>query len=182
MQFTETPLADAYVIDPRVFRDHRGFFVEPYNRRVFEAQGLNIDFVQDNHSLSVEKGVLRGLHFQRPPHAQTKLIRVITGAIYDVIVDMRTSSPTFGQSFGVELSGDNFRMLLVPKGFAHGFCTLSENCHIMYKVDDFYAPQADGGVLWNDPDLNVAWPVADPILSDKDAKLPLWRDLGTIYQ
>jgi len=181
MQFIATPLADAFVVEPVVFRDHRGFFMEPYSRRAFEAQGLHFDFVQDNHSLSVEKGVLRGLHFQRPPYSQTKLIRVITGSIYDVIVDLRHASPTYGQSFGVELSGDNLKMLLVPKGFAHGFCTLTENCHIMYKVDEFYAPEADGGVRWDDPELKIVWPVSAPILSAKDAALPLLRDLGQVF-
>ena len=181
MQFIATPLADAFVVEPAVYRDHRGFFMEPYSRRAFAAQGLDFDFVQDNHSLSVEQGVLRGLHFQRPPHAQTKLIRVITGSIWDVIVDLRSGSPTCGQHFGVELSGDNLKMLLVPKGFAHGFCTLTANCHIMYKVDEFYAPAADGGLRWDDPDLAIAWPVAKPILSAKDAGLPLLRELGAVF-
>ncbi len=181
MNFIETPLKDAYIVEPKVHADHRGFFVEPYNRRVFEKNGFEIDFVQDNHSLSREMGVLRGMHFQRNPHAQTKLIRVITGAIYDVIVDLRVGSPTCRQWFGVELSQENMRMLLVPKGFAHGFCTLEADCHIQYKVDDFYAPDADGGLRWDDPDLNIEWPIENPILSDKDAKLPYLKDVGDLF-
>ncbi len=181
MKFIETPLKDAYLIEPVVYRDKRGFFMEPYNRRVFEANGIDIDFVQDNHSLSVERGVLRGLHFQRAPHAQTKLIRAVCGAIYDAIVDLRPDSPTYRQWYGVELNDQNMRMLLVPKGFAHGFCTLSENCHIQYKVDDFYAPDADGGIRWNDPELKIEWPVENPILSDKDAALPFLSEVGEVY-
>ncbi len=177
MRLIETPLKDAYVIEPVVYRDQRGFFLEPYSRRAFAQHGLTYDFVQDNHSFSRDKGVLRGLHFQHPPHAQTKLLRVITGAIYDVIVDLRRSSKAFGRWYGVELSDENLRMLLVPCGFAHGFCTLRDNTHVFYKVDAFYAPEADAGIRWDDPDLGIDWPVSVPILSPKDEQLPWLGDV-----
>lgn len=178
MDFIETPLAGAYVIEPRIFRDQRGFFAETYNRRVFEAQGMNYDFVQDNHSFSRERGVIRGLHFQRPPFTQAKLVRVVLGRVYDIIVDLRRNSVTHGQWFGLELSQSDMRMLLVPRGFAHGFCTLTEETVVLYRVDAFYAPQADSGIRWDDPDLAIPWPVEKPVLSDKDQRLPFLREIG----
>lgn len=172
MEFIKTKLDGAYIIKPRVFGDSRGFFLESYSKKKFEEAGITADFVQDNHSLSKEKGVLRGLHFQLPPFTQTKLIRVTRGKVYDVIVDLRKDSPTFKAWQGFELSAGNFEMLLIPKGFAHGFATLEENTEFMYKVDEFYAPDNEGGIIWNDKDLAIDWPVENPILSDKDQKNP----------
>ncbi len=177
MRFVETHLSGAYIIDPVVHRDNRGFFLESHSKKVFDNTGISITFVQDNHSLSHQAGVLRGLHFQYPPHVQSKLIRVIKGSVYDVIVDMRNNSPTYKKWFSVELSGDNFKMLFVPAGFAHGFCTLENDTEVIYKVDTLYAPQSDGGIRWDDPDLKISWPVKNPIVSEKDKKLPFLRDI-----
>lgn len=159
------------MVQPKVHGDHRGFFLESYTKANFDLAGITATFIQDNHSCSKEVGVVRGLHFQKPPFAQTKLIRVTQGAIYDVAVDLRTSSPTFGKWFGIELTADNFTMLLVPQGFAHGFSTLAPDTHVQYKVDALYAPQHDSGIIWNDPSLAITWPVKEPILSSKDARL-----------
>lgn len=176
MIVTPLKLADAFVLEPVVHGDHRGFFMESYNDSIFQRHGINYDFIQDNQSLSAEAGVLRGLHYQLNPKAQTKLIRVFTGAIYDVIVDIRKNSPTFGQWIGVILSEHNHRQLLVPKGFAHGFCTLVPNTQVLYKVDEYYSPENDRGILWNDPALGIDWPTSNPILSDKDRTHPLLKD------
>lgn len=181
MNFVETPLAGAYVIEPRVFEDQRGSFSETYNRRVFEAHGLPHDFVQDNHSFSRERGVIRGLHFQRPPFTQTKLVRVVKGSVYDVIVDLRRNSVTYRQWYGLEISESDMRMILVPKGFAHGFCTLTPDTLVLYKVDAFYAPQADSGIRWDDPDLAIPWPVEKAILSDKDQRLPWLSEIAEVF-
>lgn len=181
MRFSEAPLKGAFVIEPVVYSDHRGFFLEIYNKKVFEAMGLYIDFVQDNHSLSKEIGVLRGLHFQYPPHDQAKLVRVVSGAVYDVIVDLRKKSATYGKWFATELSATNLKMFFVPKGFAHGFCTLEEDTQVLYKVDAFYAPQADGGIRWDDPDLKIPWPTKSPIVSEKDKRLPLLSEIGYVF-
>lgn len=176
MNISSVKLTDALIIEPVVHGDHRGFFMESYNDSLFKQHGVNYNFIQDNHSLSAEPGVLRGLHYQLNPKAQTKLIRVLTGAIYDVIVDIRKSSPTFGQWVGVILSEHNKRQLLVPKGFAHGFCTLVPNTQVLYKVDEYYSPEHDRGILWNDPALGIDWPTSSPILSDKDQRHPLLKD------
>lgn len=176
MNVMETKIKGVYLIEPAVFGDNRGFFMESYNAEKFRAAGLNFNFVQDNHSLSVEAGVIRGLHYQLNPKAQTKLVRVVAGAIYDVVVDIRKSSPTFGQWQGFILSAENKRQLLVPKGFAHGFCTLVPNTEVLYKVDEFYSPEHDRGILWNDPALGIDWPTSKPILSEKDRKHPLLKD------
>jgi dTDP-4-dehydrorhamnose 3,5-epimerase len=181
MKFIETQLSGAFVIEPRIFKDQRGFFTETYNKRIFEMNGFEIDFVQDNHSFSKEKGVLRGFHFQKQPYAQTKLVRTIKGRVYDVIVDLRKSSSTFGKCIGIELSAENMKMLLVPKGFAHAFCTLESDSVVHYKVDDFYAPQYESGIIWNDPKLDIKWPVKNIFLSDKDRQLPLMSELGYIF-
>lgn len=172
----ETKLRDVFILEPAVFGDHRGFFMESYNKETFESLGLSFHLVQDNHSLSVEKGVIRGLHYQRSPKAQTKIVRVLTGAIYDVVVDLRKESPTFGQWLGVHLTAENKRQLVVPKGFAHGFCTTAPNTEVLYKVDEYYSPEHDSGILWNDPMLSIDWPVEAPILSDKDRKQPSFKD------
>lgn len=176
MKVTPLHLQGACLIEPVVHGDNRGFFMESYNEAVLEKQGVKFNFIQDNQSLSAEPGVIRGLHYQLNPKAQTKVVRVLTGAIYDVIVDVRKSSPTFGQWVGVILSEHNHRQLLVPKGFAHGFCTLVPNTQVLYKVDEYYSPENDRGILWNDPALGIDWPTSRPILSDKDQRHPLLKD------
>ncbi|TYR78847.1 dTDP-4-dehydrorhamnose 3,5-epimerase [Priestia megaterium] len=172
MNIIKTKFADAVVIEPKVFGDHRGFFTESYNKELFSQHGIDIDFIQDNHSLSQQPGTLRGMHYQLSPKAQTKLVRVTRGAIYDVIVDIRKGSPTYGEWQGFILSADNKRQLLVPKGFAHGFCTLVENTEVQYKVDELYSPDHDRGIAWNDSVLSIDWPVNNPVLSDKDTEHP----------
>ncbi|AZS17504.1 dTDP-4-dehydrorhamnose 3,5-epimerase [Paenibacillus lutimineralis] len=172
MKLTSLKLRDAALLEPVVHGDHRGFFMESYNKAVMQQLGIKYNFIQDNQSLSAEAGVLRGLHYQLNPKAQTKLIRVLTGAIYDVILDVRKSSPTFGQWVAVILSESNKRQLLIPKGFAHGFCTLVPNTQVLYKVDEYYSPENDRGILWNDPALAIDWPVSEPLLSDKDRRHP----------
>lgn len=176
MYIITTKLEGLYIIEPDVHGDNRGFFMESYSREKFFELGIRQEFIQDNHSLSVETGVLRGLHYQLNPKAQTKLVRVASGAIYDVAVDIRKDSPTFGEWLGVILSEANKRQLLVPKGFAHGFCTIVPNTQVLYKVDEYYSPEHDRGILWSDPDLNIDWPTSKPILSDKDQKHPLLKE------
>ncbi|MFR9710654.1 dTDP-4-dehydrorhamnose 3,5-epimerase [Paenibacillus sp. MB22_1] len=172
MKVTPLELEGLYLLEPIVHGDHRGYFMETYNEAILQRLGLQVRFVQDNHSLSKEKGVIRGLHYQLPPKAQTKLVRVLAGAIYDVVVDLRRQSPTFGKWIGIILSEENKRQLFVPKGFAHGFCTLTPNTQVFYKVDEFYAPEYDRGIRWDDPSLQIDWPVSDPVLSDKDRSHP----------
>ncbi len=150
--------------------DNRGFFMRTYDEITFNKFGIHKAWVQENHSKSDIKGIVRGLHFQEPPFAETKLIRCIRGSIFDVVVDVRKDSETLGNWVSVELSEENMKMLLVPRGFAHGFCTLTDNCEVIYKVDNFYSPEHERGVLWNDPDLDISWPVSDPVLSEKDKK------------
>lgn len=176
MKVTPLKLEGAKIIEPVVHGDHRGFFMESYNEQLMHANGVTHKFIQDNQSLSAEPGVIRGLHYQLNPKAQTKLIRVISGAIYDVIVDIRKDSATFGQWVGVFLSEYNQRQLLVPQGFAHGFCTLVPNTQVAYKVDEYYSPENDRGILWNDPALAIDWPISNPILSEKDKKHPVLAD------
>ena len=177
MEFQKTTLKDAYLINPKVFQDERGFFLESYSKKEFEQAGIMANFVQDNHSMSVSKGVLRGLHFQLPPHTQAKFVRVVKGSVYDVIVDLRKDSPTFGRWEGFNLSAENFQMLFVPRGFAHAFCTLEDNTEFLYKTDNFYAPQSDSGIVWNDPTLKIDWLIENPILSEKDQKLQTFEEL-----
>jgi dTDP-4-dehydrorhamnose 3,5-epimerase len=173
MKVIKTKLDGVLIIEPTVFEDHRGFFMESYNQQKYKEIGLDINFVQDNHSLSVDAGTIRGLHYQLNPKAQTKCVRVLSGALYDVAVDIRRNSPTFGQWAGVILSEENKRQFIVPKGFAHGICTLVKKTQIMYKVDEFYSVEHDRGILWNDPQLGITWPTANPILSAKDQNQPL---------
>ncbi len=164
------------LIEPKVFRDHRGFFLESYNRRAFAEIGIDCDFVQDNHSKSA-KGILRGLHYQ-VNRVQAKLVRAVRGEIFDVAVDIRPESPTFGQWIGEILTGENHRQLFVPRGFAHGFQVLSDTAEVFYKCDDYYSPQDERGVIWNDPDLAIDWPgQAEPILSGKDQQNPTFKNL-----
>lgn len=174
LKVTETKLQDVKIIEPAVFGDHRGFFTESYSKEAFSAIGIDFDFVQDNHSLSAEAGVLRGLHFQKGEAAQTKLIRVVTGAVLDVIVDIRKGSPTYGQWEGYILSEYNQRQLLVPKGFAHGFVTLTPNVNFLYKCDNYYNFEADAGIAFDDPALAIDWPVdlTKATLSEKDQNHP----------
>lgn len=180
-----TPLypPDLLLLRPEQFSDDRGAFSEVYSRSKLLAQGIDVDFVQDNQSLSVSVGTVRGLHFQKPPFAQTKLVRVIRGCILDVAVDIRKGSPTYGQHAAVELSADNSLQLFIPAGFAHGFCTLEPLTEVIYKVSAPYAPQHDAGVLWNDPELNILWPIdADgAVLSGKDAQLPRLGQIQTPF-
>lgn len=172
MEFEKTALADAVLVKPRIFGDHRGFFIESYREDLFRENGITDAFVQDNHSRSSSSGVLRGLHFQTPPHAQAKLVRVARGSIYDVIVDIRVGSPTFGCWQGFTLTDENLHVLYVPVGFAHGFCTLSDITDVVYKAADYYSPDHDGGIVWKDPELGIDWPVDEPVLSAKDSALP----------
>jgi len=167
VHFIKTEIPDVVIIEPRVFGDERGFFMETWQRKTFAENGIDFDFVQDNHSLS-GKGILRGLHYQiRQP--QGKLVRVAEGEVFDVAVDIRSGSKWFGKWVGVRLSSENKRMLWVPPGFAHGFCVLSERAAFMYKCTDFYAPEHERSIVWNDPDLNIAWPLdGEPVLSGKD--------------
>jgi dTDP-4-dehydrorhamnose 3,5-epimerase len=169
----ETRLEGVIIITPDLYEDHRGFFMESYNKEKIHARGIHNEFIQDNHSLSEEAGTLRGLHYQLNPKSQTKLVRVLTGAIYDVVVDIRKSSPTFGQWLGVILSEANKRQLLVPQGFAHGFCTITKHTQVFYKVDEYYSPEHDRGISWNDSDLGIEWPTLNPILSEKDKHHPM---------
>jgi dTDP-4-dehydrorhamnose 3,5-epimerase len=176
VKIIETKLSGVFIIEPKVHGDQRGFFMESYNRQTFREHNIDYTFIQDNHSLSVEAGTIRGLHYQLEPKAQAKLIRVISGAIYDVVVDIRKSSLTYGQWVGVILSETNKHQLLVPKGFAHGFCTIETNTQVLYKVDEMYSPEHDRGILWNDSSLNIDWPTSHPILSDKDQIHPCLKD------
>ncbi|HEX2115784.1 MAG TPA: dTDP-4-dehydrorhamnose 3,5-epimerase [Alphaproteobacteria bacterium] len=180
MEFAALAIPEVKLITPRRFTDPRGFFAETFSRRRFAEAGLVADFVQDNQSLSRPAGTVRGLHFQRPPHAQAKLVRVVRGAIFDVAVDIRPGSPTYGRHVGVELSAENGKMILIPEGFAHGFCTLKVDTEVLYKVNRDYAPAHEGGILWNDPALGISWPVdpAHAVLSERDRKLPRLSELA----
>ena len=181
MEVTETFIKGLFVIKPRVFEDPRGYFFESFNNQVFEKSGLNLDFVQDNQSLS-QKGVLRGLHFQNPPHAQGKLVRVITGAVYDVAVDIRKDSPTFGKYFGLELTESNKWMMYIPPGFAHGFVTLENNTIFSYKCTNYYNKASEGCLLWNDPAIGIDWKLnVEPLLSDKDKEGKRLKDLESQF-
>lgn len=155
-----------------MFEDKRGFFLESYNKTRWKENGIDIEFIQDNHSLSRSPGVIRGMHFQKEPFAQTKLVRVLAGGIYDVVVDLRKSSKTFGKWFGVYLNAENHKWLLIPKGFAHGFCTIAPNTQVIYKVDQLYSKDHEEGIIWNDSNLNINWPIKNPVLSEKDTLLP----------
>ena len=182
MNVLKTDIEGVVIIEPRIFRDDRGYFFESFSQREFQEKVCNTVFVQDNESKS-GYGVLRGLHFQKPPHAQSKLVRVIEGAVLDVAVDIRRGSPTFGQHVAVELSGDNHRQLFIPRGFAHGFSVLTDEVVFQYKCDNFYAPQSEGALAWNDPDLAIDWRIpADKILlSEKDRHHCRLRDAEWLF-
>lgn len=173
MEIISTPIRDLFIIKNRVFADSRGFFLESYNKKRLAESGINIDFCQDNLSKS-SYGVVRGLHYQLNPHSQSKLVSVIVGRVYDVAVDIRKGSPTFGQWFGVELSEENKLQFLIPQGFAHGFSVLSDTAVFSYKCDDFYDPSLERGIIYNDPTLNIDWqvPLQEAIISEKDQKHP----------
>lgn len=177
MKVTKTILDGVVILEPQVFGDNRGFFMESWSKRKMEEAGLFYDFVQDNHSSSTVKGTLRGIHFQKGEWCQAKLVRCTRGAVLDVAVDLRKHSPTYKQWVGVELSEENKKQLLIPRGFGHGFVTLTDHVEFMYKADNYYAPQADAGIRWNDPTIGVDWGVTDPILSEKDKKNPWFADI-----
>jgi dTDP-4-dehydrorhamnose 3,5-epimerase len=174
--FKPLDLPGLLLVEPKVFRDPRGWFLEMYKRSEFAKAGIDATFVQDNYARSVGKGTLRGLHYQKEPAAQGKLIRVVVGEIHDVVVDIRKGSPTFGKWAAVVLSEENKRMLWVPPGFAHGYCATSDVSEIVYKVTHEYSPAHERAIRWNDPQLAIPWPAAEPLLSEKDAKAPLFRD------
>ena len=180
-EFHETKLIGVYYIEIKKSLDDRGFFMESYKQSEFISNGITDKFIQDNHSRS-SKGVLRGLHYQKNPKAQGKLIRVLSGEIFDVAVDIRKGSPTYGKWIGELLSEDKANMLFVPPGFAHGFCVMSEQADIFYKTTDEYAPEYDSGIIWNDPELNIQWSITNPILSSKDAQLPLFQNADNNFK
>ena len=174
MKITKTKLDGVVILEPDVFGDNRGFIMESWSKKKMEEAGLFYDFVQDNHSSSTVKGTLRGIHFQRGEWCQAKLVRATRGAVLDVAVDLRKASPTYKQWVAVELSEENKKQLLIPRGFGHGFVTLTDHVEFMYKADNYYAPQADGGIRWNDPTIGVDWGIAEPILSAKDEANPFF--------
>lgn len=185
MKVTETKLPGVYLIESDVFGDARGWFMESWSKRKFEEGGLYVDFLQDNHSYSAEKGTLRGLHYQLNPMAQAKLLRATRGTIFDVAVDIRKGSPNYAKWVGYELSAENKRQLFIPRGFAHGFITLTDDVEVQYKADNYYAPDCDGNIRWDDPEIGIQWPIEPTILSDKDEKAPLLKErtnLNFVYE
>lgn len=181
MIFIHTAIEGVLIVEPEVHGDSRGFFMESWSRRDFEQAGLNYDFVQDNHSSSAQKGTLRGIHFQRGRWSQAKLVRCARGAVLDVAVDLRPESPTYKQWVAVELSAENKRQLLIPRRMGHGFVTLTGDVEFLYKADNFYAPEHEGGICWDDPELNIDWGVENPVLSEKDRNSPLLKDTITDF-
>lgn len=181
MQVTPTGIPGLVIVTPDVHKDHRGFFAETWREEWGEGIKLDAPFIQDNHARSEQKGVLRGLHFQRPPHAQAKFIWVTRGAVYDAVVDLRVGSPTYGKWYGLVLSEENMLRLFVPKGFAHGYMTLEPGTEVHYKVNSYYRPDHDAGLRWDDPALGIAWPGIQPVLSEKDKKLPLLKELKSPF-
>lgn len=176
MQVTKTDLEGVLILEPRVFGDARGWFMETWSARKFEAAGLNFEFVQDNQSYSAQRGTLRGLHYQRAPFAQAKLVRCTRGKLLDVAVDIREGSATFAKWVAVELTADNKKQLLIPRGFAHGFITLTDDVEIQYKADNFYSPECDGNIRWDDAQIGIDWGFTPTILADKDAKAPTLKE------
>jgi dTDP-4-dehydrorhamnose 3,5-epimerase len=182
MQITEQKIQGVFEISLRPNQDERGFFMRVYDDTIFESAGINRKWVQENHSRSEQKGIIRGLHLQFSPHAETKLVRCTVGAIFDVYVDLRTGSDTFGQWSSIELSAENKKMIYIPRGFAHGFCTLTEISEVQYKVDNYYSKENEAGIAWDDPDLAIPWPTSNPILSDKDRKNMRFREFVGRYE
>ena len=176
MKATETKLKGVFVLEPQVFGDARGWFMESWSQHKMEEAGIDVEFVQDNQSYSAEKGTLRGLHYQLNPMCQAKLLRCTRGEILDVAVDIRKGSPQYAKWVGVKLSAENKKQLLIPRGFAHGFITLTDDVEVQYKADNYYAPECDGNIRWDDPDIGVEWPIQPVILSDKDVKAPLLKE------
>jgi dTDP-4-dehydrorhamnose 3,5-epimerase len=176
MKVIQTEIKDVLIIEPDVFSDSRGWFFESYNKEKFKGLGINVDFVQDNHSLSAVKGTLRGLHFQNSPHAQAKLVRCVRGAVLDVVVDIRKDSPTYKKWVSVELTGENKKQLFIPRGFAHGFLTLTNEVEFEYKVDNFYNKESERSIRFDDPGIGIDWGIKNPILLDRDAAAPLLKD------
>ena len=177
MNVTKTKLNGVVILEPQVFGDNRGFFMESWSKRKFEEAGLFYDFVQDNHSSSTVKGTVRGIHFQKGKWCQAKLVRCTRGAVLDIAVDLRKNSSTYKQWISVELSEDNKKQIMVPRGFGHAFVTLTDHVEFMYKADNYYAPDSEGGIRWNDPDIGVEWGVIDPVLSAKDKINPFFKDI-----
>ena len=184
MKLEALKIPDVQLIVPKIHSDDRGFFSETYNARAMKESGIDGEFVQDNQSMSVDKGVVRGLHFQSHPNPQAKLVRVLRGSVFDVAVDIRKGSPTFGQHVSATLTGDNWKQIWIPVGFAHGFCTLEPNTEVLYKVTGFYAPDCDFGLAWDDPELGIEWPIApdEVILSDKDRRHPRLAELPAYFE
>jgi dTDP-4-dehydrorhamnose 3,5-epimerase len=182
MNVVRTDIEGLVIIEPRLFQDQRGYFFESFSEREFASKVASVEFVQDNESKS-SYGVLRGLHFQKPPYAQAKLVRVVKGRVMDVAVDLRKGSPTYGMHAAVELSEDNHRQLFIPRGFAHGFCVLSEEVIFQYKCDNYYAPESEGAIRWDDSDLGIEWgiPAEDVVLSDKDRNHPGFKELEDVF-
>ena len=181
MKMIKTKLDGVVILEPQVFGDHRGFFMESWSQRNLEELGLYYNFIQDNHSKSTVKGTLRGIHFQKGEKAQAKLVRCVKGAVLDVAVDLRHDSSTYKQWVAVELSAENKKQLLIPRGFGHGFVTLTDDVEFLYKADNYYYPEAEGGIKWNDPEIGIEWNVEHPILSAKDEKNPMLKDAGIIF-
>lgn len=182
MDFIEKKIKGVFEIVPSPIEDHRGFFMRVYDKKDFADRGLERDWVQENHSRSLEKGTIRGLHFQLPPFSETKLVRCVRGAVLDVFVDLRKKSDTFGHWDAVELSEINKKMIFIPKGFAHGYCSLDQGSEVIYKVDSIYSPQHEVGLLWNDPDLKIEWSVKNPVLSEKDQRNFTFKEFISKYK
>lgn len=182
MNIIKTDIDGVLIVELKVFGDNRGWFAETYSKEKFHQLGIDVEFIQDNHSFSEQKGVLRGLHFQQPPMAQTKLVRCTRGEILDVAVDIRRGSPTYKKWVAVKLTAENKRQMLVPKGFAHGFVTLTDGVEVYYKVDEYYSPENDRGIRYDDPEINVDWGVRDPIMSEKDLKAPFLADSDASFK
>lgn len=185
MKATETELKGVFVLEPQVFGDARGWFMESWSQRKMHDAGIDVQFVQDNQSFSAQKGTLRGLHYQLNSMCQAKLLRCTRGKIFDVAVDIRKGSPQYGKWVGVELSAENKKQLFIPRGFAHGFITLTDDVEVQYKADNYYAPECDGNIRWDDPDIGVEWPLKPVILSEKDSKAPLLKErtnLNFVYE
>ncbi len=176
MKITELDIAGVKLIEPDYFEDYRGYYTESYSARTLAKFGIDTKFVQDNHSYTIKKGTIRGIHFQNNPHPQIKLVRCVRGRVLDVVVDLRHDSPTFKQWSALELTAENRRQIWIPSGFGHGFLTLEDHCEIQYKVSDFYDPTLDRAIAWNDPDINVDWGIDNPIVSEKDIKAPTLRE------
>lgn len=176
MKITELEIPGVLLIEPQYFEDERGYYVESYSKKTLQKFDINFDFIQDNHSFTKNKGTLRGIHFQNNPKAQTKLIRCTNGKVLDVVVDLRKDSKTFKKWIATELSAENRKQILIPRGFGHGFLTLEDNCEFLYKVDEFYEPTLDRAIKWNDPELNIDWGTLDVFISEKDTKAPYLKD------